>query len=102
MPRKSPFEIRLSPQELEELTRRASQYTLPYYQVLRAKMILLAHEGLPNDAIAGQLSTRREIVSMWRKRYFEQGLEGLEDRRRPGRPRVFPPGARRSREGHSV
>jgi Homeodomain-like domain len=35
--------------------------------------------------------TRREIVSLWRKRFFEERLSGLEDQARPGRPRSFPP-----------
>jgi len=42
--------------------------------VARAKMILLAHQGLFNDQIADRLSTRREIVSRWRKRFFEKRL----------------------------
>lgn len=91
VPRKSPFKITLTRDEREELIRRASKYTLPYFMVVRAKMVLLAHEGLSNDQIAERLSTRREIVSMWRKRFFERRLAGLEDCQRPGRPRVFPP-----------
>ena len=97
MPRTSPYRIVLSRGELEELTRRANKYTLPYFQVIRAKMILLAHRGLSNDEVADRLSTRREIVSMWRKRFFEQRLRGLDDRERPGRPWVFPPRTGRSR-----
>jgi len=54
-------------------------------------MILLAAEGLSNDDIADRLDTRREVVSMWRKRFFEERLAGLEERARPGRPRAFPP-----------
>lgn len=92
MPRKSPYVIKLTPEEMEALTRRVMKYTLPYYQVLRAKMILLAAKGLSNDEIAHRLNTRREVVSMWRKRFFEERLEGIEERSRPGRPRVFPPG----------
>jgi hypothetical protein len=88
VPRISPFRILLSREEIKELKRRANKYTLPYYQVVRAKMILLAHKGLSNDQIADHLATRREIVSMWRKRFFEQRLRGLDDRPRPGRPRV--------------
>lgn len=95
MPRESPFEIDLSPSELRELERRAGKYTLPYFQVVRAKMILLAAEGLSNDEIALRLSSRREVVSMWRKRFFEERLAGLEERSRPGRPRTFPPRTRR-------
>ena len=97
LPRKSPFGIVLTKQEREELERRANKYTLPYFVVERAKMILLAAQGLANDDIANSLSTRREIVSRWRKRFFEKRLGGLEDFPRPGRPRVFPPRAGRAR-----
>jgi len=91
MPRSSPFVIELSRQEERELRRRADKYTLPYFQVVRAKMILLAADGLSNDQIASRLDTRREVVSMWRKRFFEERLAGLDERSRPGRPRVFSP-----------
>jgi DNA-binding NarL/FixJ family response regulator len=95
MPRVSPYAIRLTRSEKVELQRRARSYTLPYFLVLRAKMILLAAEGLSNDEIAQRLEARREVVSMWRKRFFEQRLSGLEEKPRPGRPRVFPPRAGR-------
>lgn len=91
MPRTSPFSIRLSASEAAELQRRAAKYTLPYFQVQRAKMILMAAEGLTNDEIARRLDTRRDVVSMWRKRFFTERLTGLEERARPGRPRTFPP-----------
>jgi hypothetical protein len=91
MPRSSPYTIVLSLREEDELRRRAARYTLPYFEVVRARMILLAAEGLPNDQIAARLDTRREIVSLWRKRFFEDRLAGLEERPRPGRPRAFPP-----------
>jgi transposase-like protein len=42
-------------------------------------MVLLAAEGLRNDEIAAQLNCRREVVSQWRKRFFEQRLAGLGD-----------------------
>jgi hypothetical protein len=100
--RTSPYAIILTSTERAELTRRANQYTLPYYQVLRARMILLAHQGFSNDQIAERLSTRREVVSMWRKRFFEQRLPALEDLPRPGRPRVFPPRDRGPRKGHRL
>jgi len=91
MPRNSPYSIALSPDEERELNQRASKYTLAYFKVIRAKIILLAAQGLSNGQIAAQLDARREVVSMWRKRFFEQRLEGLEERPRPGRPRSFPP-----------
>ena len=52
LPRVSPFDIALSPSEERELRRRASKYTLPYFEVQRARMILLAADGLSNDQIA--------------------------------------------------
>lgn len=95
MPRKSPYQIDLSDDEAAELNRRAMKYTLPYFEVVRAKMILMAAAGTGNDEIAVRLNTRREVVSQWRKRFFEMRLAGLEERVRPGRPRVFPPRAHR-------
>src|SRR5512143_823910 len=97
MPRKSPFAIALRPEERHELETRAAKYTLPYFQVLRARMILHAAQGMSNDQIAHRLDTRREVVSLWRKRFFEERLAGLEERARPGRPRTFPPRTGRAR-----
>lgn len=91
MPRKSPYDIVLSPDENNELSSRSTKYTLPYFQVVRAKIILLAAEGLANDIIASRLDTRREVVSMWRKRFYFDRLRGLEEQPRPGRPRAFSP-----------
>jgi DNA-binding NarL/FixJ family response regulator len=91
MPRTSPFLIKLSSSEVAELQRRATKYKLPYFQVQRAKMILMAAEGLSNDEIARRLDTRRDVVSMWRKRFFTERLAGLEEVARPGRPRTFSP-----------
>lgn len=96
MPRSSPFVIALSFAEEAELRRRAGKYTLPYFQVQRAKMILYAAEGMPNQEIASCLDTRREVVSLWRKRFFAHRLPGLEERARPGRPRTFSPRPRRA------
>ena len=96
MPRKSPYDIILIPDEKRVLIEWAAKYTLPYFKVMRAKMILLAAQGLRNDEIAAKLDTRREVVSMWRKRFFEQRLQGLEEHPRPGRPRYSPPRSRRS------
>lgn len=91
MPRKSPFHIDLSVEEARELRQRSVKYTLPYFEVQRAKMILMAAAGIDNDQIAARLDTRREVVSQWRKRFFKERLAGLEERLRPGRPRAFPP-----------
>ena len=51
----------------------------------------MAAEGLDNDEIAVRLDTRREIVSKWRKRFFEHGLPGLEELPRGAGHQSFPP-----------
>ena len=69
----------------------ARRYTSSYYQVVRAKVILMAAQGLRNDHIAQRVSLPRQIVSKWRNRFFEERLDGLENLPRPGRPPVFSP-----------
>jgi hypothetical protein len=96
MPRSSPYVIRLSDAEKSDLETQARKYTSPYYSVIRAKMILLAAQGLPNDQIAVSLSVPRQIVSKWRKRFFEERLAGLVDEPRTGRPPGFSPRSRRA------
>ena len=91
MPRNSPYTIKLSDAERSQLEGQARKYTSPYYEVIRARMILSAAQGLANDQIAASLSVPRQIVSKWRKRFFEERLAGLEAEPRPGRPPVFPP-----------
>ena len=91
MPRKGPFVLELTAEQRLVLESRTRQYTLPYCDVVRAKIVLMAAAGMGNDEIAARLDTRREVVSKWRKRFFEQGLAGLEERPRGGRPPVFSP-----------
>jgi len=95
MPRSSPYRIDLSDEERTALRSLARSYTLPYWQVARAQMVLLAADGLRNDEIAARLNCRREVVSQWRKRFYEQRLAGLQDRPRRGRPPTFPPSGAR-------
>src|SRR3990172_3924091 len=84
---RTPYRIELSEAEERELRRRARQQTRAYREVLRAKIVLLAAEGLDNAEIARRLDTTREAVSRWRKRFHEERLQGLEDRPRAGRGR---------------
>src|SRR4029077_3746145 len=96
MPRKSPFNVNLSSEERQMLESMARKYTSPYCDVLRAKIILLANEGLSNDVIASRLDTPRQIVSKWRKRFAIARLPGLEAQSRGGRKARFSPQSRRS------
>lgn len=99
MSRRSPYVIQLSQEERRTLEERAAKYTLPYRDVVRARIVLMAAEGLRNDEIATRLSTRREVVSKWRKRFAERRLAGLEELPRRGRPAVFPPTDHRRDQG---
>ena len=91
MPRKSPFLLSLTAEQRRELEAHTRRYMLPYREVVQAKIVLLAATGMGNDEIAARLDTRREVVSQWRNAFFEQGLAGLEERPRGGRPPVFSP-----------
>lgn len=91
MPRNSPYSITLSREQRKKLEAVARKYTSPYRDVIRARIILYAAEGLQNDQIAARLDTPRQIVSKWRKRFFEQGLVGLQEQPRRGRPARFSP-----------
>ena len=90
MSRSSPFVITLPDADRAELQRRARCYTAPHAEVVRAKIVLLAADGLENTQIAARLDVHVNVVSRWRGRFAQEGLAGLADRKRPGRPRVFP------------
>ena len=73
---------------LEALVRRT---TVAAGLVRRARMVLLADEGMPLDRVARTLGADRTIVRTWIDRYRAGGLAALQDRPRSGRPRTFPP-----------
>lgn len=99
MPRRSPYTILLSREEMEHLEALASRYTAPYFQVVRARIVLYAALGLENQEIAARLELPRQVVSKWRKRFYKRRLDGLEDEPRSGRPPGFSPSRRRSGKG---
>ena len=99
MPRRSPFVIILADREQAELEARARQYTSSYRDVVRAKIVLYAADGMQNKEIAVRLDTSPQIVSKWRKRFFEQRLEGLDEAPRRGRPGSFSPQGRDRHQG---
>lgn len=99
MPRESPFLITLTAEQRAKLEALARQYTSSYRDVIRAKIVLYAASGLSNKQIAQRLDTPRQIVTKWRKRFFEQGFAGLEELPRRGRPLLFSPRYRRRGKG---
>lgn len=99
MPRKSPFSIYLEDEERTDLEVRARRYTSSYRDVIRAKIVLYAAQGLENKEIAARLDTSPQIVSKWRKRFFERRFEGLDEAPRHGRPGSFSPQGRDRDQG---
>jgi len=80
--------IQLSPNDRMTLEQMARGRRTPVRLVLRAKIILLAAEGLENREIAAKVNASKPTVGLWRARYAKLGLAGIEkDASRPGRPR---------------
>lgn len=79
--------ITLSTEEQSQLNTIANSRSLPHGIVSRAKIILMAAEGQPNQDIAKKVALSKQMVCKWRQRYIEQGISGLHDELRPGRPR---------------
>lgn len=61
--------------------------TLPAGLVRRARVVLLAADGVGNQVIADRVGTSRPTVNLWRGRYAQRGIAGLSDEPRAGRPR---------------
>ena len=91
MARPARHKIELSDEERSELGRIARAEKRPWREVQRARIVLYAAEGRSDVEIAARLDTSAGIVGRWRRRFFEERLEGLKDRPRAGRPRRFPP-----------
>jgi len=71
-----------------ELERRARSKGVPARMVERARIVLLAAEGLTGAEIAGRTGCTEPTVIKWRRQYAEDGLAGLEGAPRPGGPKT--------------
>jgi len=57
----------------------------PQKVALRARIVLQAAEGVPNNRIAAQLGVSRPTILLWRKRFLRSGVSGImKDAKRPG------------------
>ncbi len=81
--------IELDAEERRELEARLRARRSEQRVVERARIVLLAADGLSNLEIAERLSIDADTVGKWRSRFAGEGLAGLEDRSRPGRPLVY-------------
>jgi transposase len=91
MARHSPFVIELSDEDRDVLEAILRRRTAEHRMVLRARIVLAAADGEENLRIADWLEVAANTVIKWRKRFCEEGMDGLVDRKRSGRPRSFSP-----------
>lgn len=80
--------IILGKRRRKRLERIVAAASSPQHLVLRAKIVLAAWRREPNAKIARDLRVCVDIVRKWRRRFRRQGLSGLYDRPRSGRPPV--------------
>ena len=83
-----------SPQDRAELERLARSRTEPVRGVERAKIVLACLSGEPQAQIAARLGTRPNTVSKWRIRFAKEGIAGLADAPRSGKPKTYGPDLR--------
>ncbi len=81
--------LTLDDAQREQLQGIARSTSLPHGLVLRARMILASADGLTNQAVALRVGAAPQTVGKWRRRFLEQGVPGLHDALRPGRPRTY-------------
>ena len=79
----------LTGEEEQEIRRLARSRTEPARRVERAQMILLSHEGKTVPAIARQVGKGEAAVRRWIERFTAEGVRGLEDQPRPGKPPMY-------------
>lgn len=79
----------LTANQREELERISKSRSLAHGLVQRAKMILLSSQGISNVEVARQVGVSNATVGTWRRRFIHQGVAGLYDEPKPGRPRTI-------------
>jgi transposase len=80
----APLVLRVGDQS--QLAAMARSQTVTAAAAQRARIVLLAADGVPNAEIARRVGVTRPTVVSWRQRYVESGIAGLEDLDRSGRP----------------
>lgn len=79
-----------TPEVMSELIRLSKSRTDEARRVERARIVLGCLAGKRNDEVAAQWRVRAATVGAWRKRFAAEGLAGLSDRARPGKPPTYP------------
>src|SRR3954466_13148535 len=82
--------VEVAEADRRELQRRVRDKGAPARVVERARIVLLAADEVPGKEIAAVVGCAEGTVVTWRGRYAEQGLAGLDDLPRPGKPSPLP------------
>jgi transposase len=82
--------LQCEPAVLRELERLSRSRTDEARLVERAQIILACLSGKRNDEVAAEHGTQPATVGTWRNRFAEQGLAGLHDQARSGKPPKYP------------
>lgn len=82
--------INCTAEDRKELERLSKSRTDESRMVERAKLVLGCLAGRRNDEVAAEFGIQAATVGIWRKRFASEGLAGLRDRPRPGKPPVYP------------
>ena len=80
------YAVTLSDEQRSQLESFARSRSLPHALARRAKIILMAADGMANSAIAAKLEVSNPTIADWCRRYIADGIDGLYD---------LPPGHRR-------
>ena len=82
--------ITLSDEERKTLEAWSRGRSTQARRVSRAKVVLMAADGMTNESIAAELGTSKPTVGRWRSRFASRRIAGIEkDATRPGRKRVL-------------
>lgn len=92
--RTSNIKISISQEQREILESLLRRQKTPIGVAKRARAILLLAEGERFSQTAQRVGLGERHLRKWARRFIEQGVEGLQDRARPGRAPVFPPSSR--------
>jgi transposase len=80
--------VQVPPRDRAELSRWIRSSSMPAGLAQRARIVLLAADGVGTNEIVARVGVSKPTVIAWKKRYAAQGLGGLDDRPKPGRPRT--------------
>src|SRR5260370_31090446 len=78
--------VELPDSDRAEVARWLRAPSMPAGLALRARIVMLAADGVGTNEIVNRVGVSKPTVIAWKKRYAAEGIGGLDDRPKPGRP----------------